>query len=70
MKKCQKAGGEKVETFYCKILWPKSTDFWQECQDHSANGTGTTGYPHANNEVGPIIHTTCKKSRAHNSHHM
>ena len=25
--KCQKAGGEKVETFYCKILWPKSTDF-------------------------------------------
>lgn len=39
-------------------------DFWQGCQDHSlknkiassTSGAGTTGYSHAENDIGPLPH--------------
>lgn len=43
------------------------TDFHQKCQYHemekeqsSTNSAGTTKYPHAKNETGPLPHTTYK----------
>lgn len=27
------------------------------CQDNSTNGTGTTGYPHAKEQIGALPHT-------------
>lgn len=32
------------------------------CQDNSTNGTGTTGYPHAKEQIGALPHTIHKNS--------